>query len=137
VVVGGLTAGLSGQPTPFQTSLQRVGRVSDAELKALYLNARAFVFPSLYEGFGIPPLEAMACGCPVLASTAPAVMETCGNAARYFDPNEPAALAAGIQEVWHDGALRGELTLAARRRLADFSWDRGARLHLDAILEVL
>jgi glycosyltransferase involved in cell wall biosynthesis len=137
VVVGGLTAGLAGRRPSPDSPLQFVGRVSDAELKALYGHARAFVFPSLYEGFGIPPLEAMACGCPVLASTAPAVAETCGEAAAYFDPHDAQALADAIVAVWTDAGLRKGLLDAARRRLTDFSWERGARLHLDVIAEVL
>jgi glycosyltransferase involved in cell wall biosynthesis len=62
------------------------GRLSDEEILALYRNAVALVFPSLYEGFGIPPLEAMTLGCPVLASRIPPIEEVCGDSALYFDP---------------------------------------------------
>lgn len=136
VVVGGLSAGLAAGVAA-HPRLRAVGRVSDAELKALYGSARGFVFPSLYEGFGIPPLEAMACGCPVLASTAPAVAETCGDAALAFDPQDADALATAIRRLWDEPALRHQLLDAAARRLQHFSWDKGARLHLDALLEVL
>ncbi len=137
VVVGDLTPGLAGAPADRPASMQCLGRVADGELKALYASARAFVFPSLYEGFGIPPLEAMSCGCPVLASTAPAVVETCADAALYFDPTDPLALASAIRSVWTDAALRSGLAAAAQRRLACFSWERGARMHLDIIEELM
>src|SRR5512140_731468 len=71
-------------------NLVRLGYVSDAALRALYENALCFVLPSLYEGFGIPPVEAMLCGCPVIVSTAPALVETCGEGALFCDPHSPA-----------------------------------------------
>lgn len=117
-----------------------VGYVSDAELKALYLHASAFVFPSFYEGFGIPPLEAMAHGCPVIASTAPAVREVCADAAVYFDPREPAELALRLLALFDDdaqgAALRARLRAAGLRRAAAFSWRRAAGLNLAAIREL-
>ena len=136
-VVGALAPGLAGGELAGRPGLLPLGRVSDAELKALYQHARAFVFPSRYEGFGIPPLEAMACGCPVLASTADAVVETCGDAALSFDPDDPAGLASCIRAVWHDQGLRHRLADAARLRLDTYSWEQGARLHLAAIEEIL
>ncbi len=76
--------------------LVRLGYISDAALRALYENALCFVLPSLYEGFGIPPVEAMLCGCPAIVSTAPALVETCGDAALACDPYRPEELAARI-----------------------------------------
>lgn len=108
----------------------RVGYVSDGELKALYQHAACFVFPSLYEGFGIPPLEAMSCGCPVIASTAPAVKEVCGDAALYFDPHRPDELALAIARFFREPELGQALKVAARQRVQRYSWDEGARLNL-------
>jgi glycosyltransferase involved in cell wall biosynthesis len=105
-----------------------LGRVDDSRLKGLYERATALIFPSLYEGFGIPPLEAMLCDCPVLASTAPAVMETCGNAARYFDPRDPQSLASEMTAISGDYAVRDEMVRLGRRRIDLYSWDRSARL---------
>jgi glycosyltransferase involved in cell wall biosynthesis len=119
------------------TGLLHVGRVSDAQLLALYRSAACFVFPSFYEGFGLPPLEAMAQGCPVLASTAAAVQEVCGDAALYFAPGRPADLAARLQRVLANPALRARLSAAGRERARAFSWAAAARTHLDAMLEVL
>jgi ATP-binding cassette subfamily B protein/ATP-binding cassette subfamily C protein/ATP-binding cassette subfamily B multidrug efflux pump len=76
-----------------------LGRVTDGMLRTLYENAACFVFPSRYEGFGLPPLEAMSCGCPVVASAAEAVMETCGDAAWYCPPHAPEAFAKAVIDV--------------------------------------
>jgi glycosyltransferase involved in cell wall biosynthesis len=100
--------------------------VSGAELVELYRRAACLVFPSLYEGFGLPPVEAMACGCPVAAAAAGSLPEVCGDAAVLFDPLDPDAIAAGI-----DQALARSDELAARglRRAAAFTWDETARAH--------
>jgi glycosyltransferase involved in cell wall biosynthesis len=104
-----------------------LGYVTDAELRALYESAMCFVFPSLYEGFGIPPLEAMNCGCPVLASTAASLPEVCGDAALYFDPNNPDELSELLMRVAGDPTLRQELSLKGYERAAQFSWEKAAR----------
>ena len=75
-----------------------LGRVSDEELVRLYNQAVCFIFPSLYEGFGLPPIEAMSCGCPVLVSDIPVLREVCGDAATYFDPYNPYAIRKAIQQ---------------------------------------
>ena len=116
-------------------ALLRVGYVSDAELKALYQHATCFVFPSFYEGFGIPALEAMACGCPVLASTAPAVLETCGDAARYFDPSQPADLASRLRDLFASSAEQAQMRAQGLARAQLFSWRRAAALNLAALSE--
>jgi glycosyltransferase involved in cell wall biosynthesis len=103
-----------------------IGRVSDAELKALYEAAACLVFPSRYEGFGLPAIEAMACACPVAASRIPALRETCGDAARYFDPASPSDIADRVCALLDDPALMAELRAAARARVAQFTWARAA-----------
>ena len=111
------------------------GSVDDAQLKALYAQALAFVFPSTYEGFGIPPLEAMACGCPVVASGAAAVRETCGDAALYFDPYDERAIAGALATVMRDTDLRAALARKGHERAACYTWARTAGLllaHLEA-----
>jgi glycosyltransferase involved in cell wall biosynthesis len=104
-----------------------LGRVTDAELRALYENAFALVFPSRYEGFGLPPLEAMWCGCPVIAARAGAVPEVCGEAALWFDADDPATLAAAITALAADPARRATLAAAGHARAPHFSWEAAAR----------
>ncbi len=113
-----------------------LGYVSDAELRALYESASCFVFPSLYEGFGIPPLEAMNCGCPVLAANAASIPEVCGDAALYFDPNDASQLAALLMRVTREASLRAELTARGYERARRFSWENAARQVLQACREV-
>lgn len=136
VVVGAADAAVFRSGAATGSTLTRVGYVSDAQLKALYDHATCFVFPSFYEGFGIPPLEAMASGCPVIASTAPAVVEVCGDAALYFNPTHPQELADRLQQLFSDESLRLRLRIAGLRRLVEFSWDKAAALNLAAIREV-
>ena len=103
--------------------------VSTAELIDLYRRAACLVFPSLYEGFGLPPIEAMACGCPVAAAAAGSLPEVCGDAAVLFDPLDPDAIARGIDEALGRSAELSERGLV---RAATFTWDETARKH-DAI----
>jgi len=99
------------------------GLVDDDELVSLYRRAAALVFPSRYEGFGQPPLEAMACGCAVACSAIPTLLEVCGDAARAFDPEDPAAIAAAVTEVLEDPEPWRRRGL---ERAAQFTWERTA-----------
>jgi len=110
--------------------------VDDADLPALYAGAAVFVFPSLYEGFGLPPLEAMACGAPVVSSNAPALPEVVGDAAVLVNPRAADELAAAITRVLSDAALRDELRAKSLARAARFSWERCARATLQVYASV-
>ena len=113
------------------------GYVPDADLRALYSSCAAFVYPSRYEGFGLPPLEAMACGAPVLMSRIPALAEWGGAAARLFDPTDADDLARALVEVVGDEAARRRLAEAGLRHAAGFTWERAARLTLEVYDEAL
>jgi glycosyltransferase involved in cell wall biosynthesis len=117
-------AGHEGKPAPPGVDVR--GRVGDDELVELYRSASALVFPSLYEGFGQPPIEAMACGCPVAASNTTALPEICGDAARLFDPTSPESIADAVAD-----ALNRPEALVRRglERARLFSWDDCARRH--------
>jgi glycosyltransferase involved in cell wall biosynthesis len=101
--------------------------VAPADLPALYAGATCFVFPSVYEGFGLPVLEAMACGTPVIASRVGAIPEVAGDAALLVDNSHAGALAAAIETVVTDEGLRAELAARGRSRVGAFAWDDVAR----------
>ncbi|HWE61284.1 MAG TPA: glycosyltransferase family 1 protein [Chloroflexota bacterium] len=101
-------------------------RVDDTDLHDLYRSAGAFIYPSIYEGFGIPPLEAMASGVPVAASTGGALPEVLGDAACYFDPLDVDAMAEAMKRILLDEALRAELVARGYRRAAHYTWDAAA-----------
>ena len=103
------------------------GYVDEETLAALYTGARAFVYPSLYEGFGLPVLEAMSCGCPVICSTASCLPETAGDAALLCAPRDVAAWADAMQQVMGDDALCRDLTQRGFAHAARFSWHETAR----------
>ncbi len=108
--------------------------VARADLPALYSGAVASPFPSLYEGFGLPPLEAMSCGTPVLASTASSVPEVVGYGGLLLDPHDPAAWADAVQKVMSDPGLRAELRRKGLERAAGFTWQRSARQTLAVLV---
>jgi glycosyltransferase involved in cell wall biosynthesis len=116
------SAGLREAP-----NIRYTGRVSDGELKALYAHALAFACPSLSEGFGFTPLEAMTAGCPVVATTGGAVPEVCGDAALYADPLDRNAWRDALRTIVADQALRSDLAQRAQIRSADFVWRETAR----------
>ena len=110
------------------------GQVSDGELVSLYRRAAALVFPSLYEGFGLPLLEAMACGCPVACSDIPSLVEVCGDAARTFDPDDPEAIATAVAAVLDDP---GPWQARGLERAAGFTWERTAAAYEGVYRELL
>ncbi|MCJ2179785.1 glycosyltransferase family 4 protein [Novosphingobium album (ex Hu et al. 2023)] len=112
-----------------------VGRVSDGQIKALYENALCFLFPSLTEGFGLPPLEAMSCGCPVIVSRGGAIPEVCGDAAIYCDALDQTAWRSAISDIMADVGLRERLIEKGRQRAARYKWHDTARTILALISE--
>jgi glycosyltransferase involved in cell wall biosynthesis len=123
-----LTGGGLERLEPLPEGVENLGVVPATQLASLYRRAACLVYPSLYEGFGIPPLEAMACGCPVAASNAGAIPEVCDDAAILFDPTDVDAMAAAVLEA--DGR-RDELRERGLARAALFTWDATARGHED------
>lgn len=110
-----------------------LGRVSDVELKALYKGARALAFPSKTEGFGLPPLEAMSCGCPVIATTGGAVPEVCGDAVLYANPDQPQEWTIAMEKLAHDSQMCEGLAIRGAAHAAQFTWARAANTLLDAV----
>lgn len=110
-----------------------VGRVSDAELRSLYEHALGFVYPSFYEGWGLPPGEAMLLGCPVISSNTTSLPEVCGDAALYCDPADDESLAKQLFRLVEDGPLRQELSALGRARSAEFTWRRTAERWWQAV----
>lgn len=106
------------------------GYLSDRELAAFYKCAAVFAFPSLFEGFGIPPLEAMAHQVPVACSNTGALVEVCGDAAEYFDPYDVEAITAALRRVLTDSGRRAELVRAGQAQLREFTWRRSAEMTL-------
>lgn len=106
-------------------------RVSDAELGTLYRHAAAFVYPSLYEGFGIPLLEAMSCNCPVVCASASCFPEVAGDAAEYFDPMSVESIQNAICNVVFNTERSAVLQAAGTERVKKFSWERCAEQHLE------
>ena len=127
LVVAGGAAG------PATEGVEFVGRVSDEELVALYRGAAAYVDATLYEGFGFQPLEAMACGAPVVASNSTSIPEVVGDAAVLVDPRNAGALADALARVLEEDGLAADLRRRGLERAREFTWDRT----VDALLELI
>ncbi len=112
------------------------GLLDDPELSGYYRGAVALLFPTLYEGFGMPALEAMACGTPVLSSAATSLPEVTGDAALVIDPLDIESITAGIERLIDDSDLRGDLRLRGLKRAKLFSWDATAGVVRGVIEEV-
>jgi glycosyltransferase involved in cell wall biosynthesis len=117
-------------------NVRAAGHVSDGELRALYENALALVFPSRYEGFGLPPIEAMQCGCPVIVSEQPALLESGGDAVLSCGVDDVASLAQLMHSLHSDAALRARLKAAGIERARFYTWERTARTLLDCCIEL-
>lgn len=117
--------------------VERRGGISDAELQALYAGAQATVVPSLAEGFGLPALEAMECGSPVIAANATSLPEVVGGAGLLFDPHSVPELTACLRRVLDEPELRLRLCRAGRQRAAEFSWERCCRAHWNLFEEII
>src|SRR5262249_47521341 len=113
------------------------GFVSDQTLAALYRLAHTFVFPSLYEGFGLPPLEAMASGTPVITSNVSSLPEVVGDAALLIDPYKPEAIAEAMHRVLGDATLRADLRRRGLARAREFSWERSVARVREIYAEVM
>jgi len=114
-----------------------LGEVAEADVPALYAGAELFLFPSLYEGFGLPVLEAMACGTPVVCSNTSSLPEIVGEAAITFDPVDVAEMAGAIAKALADEGLRREMVEQGLAQASKFSWERTARKTLALYREVL
>lgn len=120
-----------------RSNVKYLGYVNDGELRALYENAICFIYPSLYEGFGLPPLEAMACGCPVIVSNVASLPEVCGDAALYCDPYSPKDIADKIKLLIANPSLQEELRQKGLERAKLFTWEKCAKETMAVIEEVL
>ena len=112
--------------------VRRLGKVDEPTLDALYRRAELFALPSRYEGFGLPVLEAMARGCPVIASDATALPEVVGDAGRLVPPGDVPGWTAAIDDLLGDAGLRADLAARGLRRAAEFSWAATASAHVEA-----
>jgi glycosyltransferase involved in cell wall biosynthesis len=141
---------LAGYPTFYEHELRArasaagvaadvrfAGWLVGREVEGLWAIARAFVFPSLYEGFRLPVLEAMARGVPVACSNASSLPEVAGDAALLFDPHDESEIAAALQRVLGDEALRARLRTSGQERAREFTWERSARLTLETYARAL
>jgi len=136
VIVGG--AGWKNQAihraaaaSPYASDIRFLGRVPDADLPPLMNGALALVYPSIYEGFGLPPLEAMACGTPVITSNRSSMPEVVGDAALLVNPNDRADLADAMAQIVNDPSLREDLRERGLKQVRRFSWEETARLTLE------
>ena len=137
VLVGKRCEGVFRAPDLAGARLHHTGYLRDEELYGLYGQALCLAFPSFYEGFGLPPLEAMALGCPVIVARSGALPEVCGEAALYCDPHDPATLAQAIRAFQAAPALREEYRARGRARAARFTWAGGVYALLAALLREL
>ena len=121
----------------FADRIRLTGYLDDEDLRALYSSCRVFVYPSIYEGFGLPPLEAMACGATVITTRIPSVVEVCDDAALLVDPASSTALVREIREVLTNENLRTKLEKASLRRASEYSWKQTAGLTLEVYEEAV
>lgn len=121
-------------PGIFQERIVFLGFVPDEQLASIYSGAKFFVYLSFYEGFGLPPLEAMQCGLPVLVSNVSSLPEVVGDSGLYANPYDLSAIVTGMEKMINDTGLRQSLSLLAMDRAKNFSWEQTARLTKKAYL---
>jgi alpha-1,3-rhamnosyl/mannosyltransferase len=134
---GYLQTELAGSPSELASRVCFTGQVTDSELRALYAGAVAFVFPSRYEGFGLPPLEAMALGAPVVCSDATCLPDVAGDAAVVFPAGDRGSLVEALRRVLRDPVLRQRLAAAGHTQAARFSWAKTAAKTVTVYTRVL
>lgn len=134
VIAGGGNASIFAAAGVGDGNVVALGRVPDAVISEAYRRALAFLFPSFHEGFGIPPLEAMALGCPVVASQSSAMPEILGDAALLRDPRDPQQWLDAVAAIAADAALRADLIEKGRARAALYTWDKAARRMLQLLV---
>ncbi|GAA3698122.1 glycosyltransferase family 1 protein [Zhihengliuella alba] len=132
-IIGQQSQSFAKREVPGSTRVRYLGRVSDSELADAYAGALAFVFPSLYEGFGIPPLEAQAAGAPVIASKTASMPEVLGDSVLYIDPLDTSSIAGALNELASNDHLRTELREHGRENSARFSWRLSAAHLLEEV----
>jgi glycosyltransferase involved in cell wall biosynthesis len=138
VVTGAASSIFSASASDFRRSnIHHTGYVSDDDLAALYQGALCLVFPSKTEGFGIPPLEAMARSCPVISSNAASLVEVGGDAVNYVDPENGDGWRCAIISLSRNEALRADMAARGRARAMIFSWRRSAQIYLEEIQRLL
>jgi glycosyltransferase involved in cell wall biosynthesis len=120
-----------------QTSVVETGVVEEQDLPGLYAGADAFLYPTLYEGFGLPVVEAMACGTPVLTSATSALQEIAGGYAYLVDPMDVDAITGGIVVLTTDSKVREDFRELGRKRALDFNWDKAAEKTLEVYAAAL
>ncbi len=135
VASGGVAGGVFGEAT-WPGGIRPLGRVDDATLAALYRGAACLVFPSRYEGFGLPAIEAMACGCPVVAAAIPALREVCGEAALFAEPTDPRGFATTVARLLDDPAEATRLREAGLTWARRFTWQAAAERLIGALERV-
>lgn len=123
--------------SPVRDRILLTDYLHDEDLRTLYSSCRAFIYPSVYEGFGLPPLEAMACGAPVIASRIPAIEETTAAAALLFNPQSQEELTKRLLELSTNDDLRSRLANAGQKRALEFSWEKTAQLTWNVYEEAL
>ena len=133
VIAGGTDLKVFNKINIENENIKQVGYVTDEQLKSLYVNAGCFVFPSVYEGFGLPPLEAMSTGCAVLVSDAGPMREVSGNAAIYFNPHNAKELANKIKYLMKNKSVREELQIKGLQQSKRFSWQLAANQLINCI----
>ncbi len=125
------------EDSPYREDILFLGRVEDRDLVQLYNQAELFVYPSVFEGFGLPPLEAMSCGLPVIASDASSLPEVVGGAGILVPPKDTGRLASAIMSVLEDSSLKEKLSSKSIKQASRFSWDKNARKTLKAYSKAL